>query len=402
MPVFGYQATDAFSKLHRGTIVADTAREARDKLRAQGLTTETIVEEKQQSRRGHWGWFRTPSRHATQIGAVIRDLATLLSTGIGLVESLETIALQYRGRLQSSLRSLREQVAGGSSLSEALAKESEYYDDLTVQMVRVGENAGTLDVVLDRLADFRERYLQFKDRVTTALIYPVIILTLAITVSLFLMTVVLPMLLENLVAAGRPLPWPTRVLKGMSDLLTQQGWWLLLLGVGGLVGLGAALQTSWGKRLWHRCLFALPLLGSLAKKQELARMALIISTLMENGIVFVDALETAGRAARNVLLQDALASIRQQVQSGCELGTALSTTQIFPPLVIQIFTVGQQTGELERMLQRLSTSYEAQVTSATTRLTAALEPVLIVVLAVIVGFILFATILPILEAGNVL
>ncbi|MDR3572102.1 MAG: type II secretion system F family protein, partial [Candidatus Pacebacteria bacterium] len=147
-------------------------------------------------------------------------MATLLSTGIGLVESLDTIVLQYRGRFLASLQTLRERVAGGSNLSEAMQAEPEFYDDLTVQMVRVGENAGTLDTVLDRLADFRERYLQFKDRVTTALVYPAIIVTLALAVSIFLMTVVLPMLLENLVASGRPLPLPTRILKGISELLT--------------------------------------------------------------------------------------------------------------------------------------------------------------------------------------
>jgi len=329
-------------------------------------------------------------------------LATLLSTGIGLVDSLDTITLQYRGRLQMSLRAVREQVAGGQSLSEALQADPEFYDDLTVQMVRVGENAGTLDIVLDRLADFRDRSLQFKDRVTTALLYPAIILSLAVTVSIFLMTVVLPMLLENLVASGRPLPWPTVILKGLSDLLTTQGWWLALLGLCGALLLMVGVNTAWGKRRWHALLFTLPILGPLAKKQEIARTAIVISTLMENGIVFVDAVETASRAAKNVLLKDALEAIRLQVHSGRDIGEALVAAKIFPPLVIQIFSVGQQTGELERMLQRLANGYEAQVASATTRLTAAIEPVLIVILAVLVGFILFATILPILEAGNVL
>ena len=185
------------------------------------------------------------------------------------------------------------------------------------------------------------------------------------------MTVVLPMLLENLVDSGRPLPWPTRVLKGMSELATGHGWWMALVFAGLVGALLTAIQTSRGKRLWHRTLFSLPILGPLAKKQEIARAAVVISTLMENGIVFVEAAQTASRAAKNVLLQEALDTIRERVQSGGEIGDALATTGIFPPLVVQIFTVGQQTGELEKMLHRLATGYESQVASATTRLTAA-------------------------------
>lgn len=402
MPSFFYQALNEKGADQAGTVVADSGRDARTQLRLRGLTIVSIQE--QQKRTSHFGISlpRIPGRYAGQVASAIRDLATLLSTGIGLVDALDTICLQYNGRFRFALQTLRERVAGGSNLSEAMQLDPEMFDELTVQMVRVGENAGTLDAVLDRLADFRERYLQFKDRVTTALIYPAIIVLLAIGVSIFLMTVVLPMLLENLVASGRPLPWPTRVLKALSETLTIHGWWLGIV-AGGCVCAGVAfINTAVGKRAWHRLFFSLPILGPLAKKQEIARAAIIVSTLMENGIVFVDAVETAARTAKNVLLKDALNAIRLRVQSGGDIGVALTATGIFPPLVIQIFTVGQQTGELERMLNRLASGYEAQVASATSRLTAALEPILIVILAVVVGFILFATILPILEAGNVL
>lgn len=402
MPVFQYQALDQRQSVVTGTITADTAREAREKLRNQGFQPQ-FVAKKQQRRQGfHIPFLHRPGRQAVRVGAAIRDLSTLMSTGIGLVESLDTVILQFHGRFRTSLETLREKVAGGSSLSEAMQGQPEIFDELSVQMVRVGENAGTLDVVLDKLADFQDRSLQFKDRITTALVYPVIIITLAMGVSVFLMTVVLPMLLENLVASGRPLPWPTRVLKAMSDLATQHGWWMALLTGALVLLLVFAVRTRPGKRLWHRLLFSLPILGPLSKKQEISRSSVVIATLMDNGIVFVEALQTASKTARNILLQEALNSIQERVQSGGDIGAALATTKIFPPLVIQIFTVGQQTGELERMLLRLATGYEAQVSSATTRLTAALEPILIVFLAIVVGFILFATILPILEAGNVL
>lgn len=401
MAVFSYQAIDSTARNIAGTVAADSPREAREKLRAQGLLVQTIAADTVQ-KTGQWTFRHRPKRYASLLATTVRDLSTLLSTGIGLVQALDTLCAQNRGHFQKSLLSLRESVASGSSLSEAMKADPGIYDELTIQMVHVGENAGTLDVVLDRLADFRERYLLFKDRITTALIYPAIIVVLAVCVSIFLMTVVLPMLLENLVAAGKPLPLPTRILKTISDVLVNQGGWILAGLALAVLGVGLFLKTTTGKRAWDRTLFAIPLLGSLAKKQELARTAIIISTLMKNGIVFIDATRIAARATKNVLLRDALEAMRESVESGRDISKALESSPIFPPLVIQIFLIGQQTGELEEMLARLSDSYDRQVTSATARLTAAIEPILIVFLAIVVGFILFATILPIIEAGNVL
>lgn len=401
MAVFTYQGVDRAARPTRGTIAADSPREARDQLRSQGLLVESLAAQ-QSLTRPTLGFLRRPGRHAAQLALAIRDLSTLLGAGIGLVDALDTLSSQYKGRFQTSLLALRQQVASGTSLSDAMQADPAVYDELTVHMVRVGENSGHLDAVLDRLADFRERYLLFKDRITTALIYPAIVVILAALVSAFLMTVVLPMLLENLVDSGRPLPWPTRVLKGLSDLAVAHGVWILAAVAAAAAMLATAIKTPRGRRMWHRLFFALPLLGPLAKKQEIARVALIISTLMKNGIVFVEAAQIAARASKNVLLREALEAMRSRVRAGRDIGDALAVGSLFPPLVIQIFTVGQQTGALEEMLDRLSSGYERQVASATSRLTAALEPILIVFLAIVVGFILFATILPILEAGNVL
>lgn len=401
MAVFSYQAIDARARVIRGSLPGDSLRDARDRLRARGLIVESIAERKQ-SAQAKWNPLARASRHSAKLAMTVRDLSTLLSTGIGLVEALGTVTEQHRGAFQLSLIALRDQVAGGTSLSDAMQANPAIFDELTVHMVRVGENAGNLDAVLDQLADFRERYLLFKDRITTALIYPAIVITMAVSVSAFLMTVVLPMLLENLIDSGRPLPFPTRVLKALSDLAVVHGLWLLLLTTGAVGALVALSRIRRGKRVWHRIVFMLPVLGNLAKKQEIARVALIVSTLMKNGIVFVEAAQIAGRATKNLLLKEALDAMRDRVQSGREIGDALAVSGIFPPLVIQIFSVGQQTGSLEEMLDRLSVGYERQVANATSRLTAALEPILIVFLAIVVGFILFATILPILEAGNVL
>jgi type II secretory pathway component PulF len=283
-----------------------------------------------------------------------------------------------------------------------MREQPDVFDKLCIQMVDVGENSGTLDVVLEQLSSFAERSLEFKDRVTSALLYPVLVLVMSMGVGMFLMTIVVPMLLDNLLDAGRPLPLPTRVLKSLSDGVRYHGWWIGLVAMIAVFAIIAVLRTDRGKLLSHRLLLRLPLVGSMARKQEIARVAMIVSTLMKSGIVFLQAIETAARSTKNVVIGRALLSGRDAVLAGRDIGEALAPTGVFPPMVIQIFTVGQQSGKLEEMLDRLAATYERQVNSSATRLAAALEPILIVFLSLFVGFILFATILPILEAGNVL
>jgi general secretion pathway protein F len=401
MAVFAYTATDTASSLVRGTIVADTARQARDDLRGRGLAIHSILPQQVSTKRA-WSLLRRPGRSVAKVGSAVRELATLLGAGIPLLEALDTLANQYGGSFGSSLLILRERVAAGTSLAEAMRDQPAVYDSLCVQMVEVGENSGTLDVVLEQVAGFSERSLQFKDRVTSALMYPALVLLMSVGVGMFLMTIVVPMLLDNLLDAGRPLPWPTRVLKGISDTIRHHGWWIGLLFVAFAVAIITVLRTERGRLLWHRAVLRLPLVGPMAQKQEIARIAMIVSTLMKSGIVFLQSLETAARTTKNRVIGRALLQGRDAVMAGRDIGDALAPTAVFPPMVIQIFAVGQQSGKLEEMLDRLSETYERQVNSLATRLAAALEPILIVFLSIFVGFILFATILPILEAGNVL
>jgi general secretion pathway protein F len=401
MAVFTYKATDRAATLVRGTIVADSARQARDNLRGRGLTIHDIAAQSTGGRRT-WSLLRRPGRSSAKLSSAVRELATLLGAGIPLLEALDTLASQYRGHFRSSLMVVRERVSAGSGLAEAMREQPDIYDTLCVQMVEVGENSGTLDVVLEQVASFSERSHEFKDRVTSALLYPAIVLAMSVGVGMFLMTIVVPMLLDNLLDAGRPLPLPTRVLKGMSDAVRVHGWWIGFILLAAAVGVIAMLRTERGRLLWHGLLLRIPLVGGMAQRQEIARIAMIISTLMKSGIVFLQALETAARTTRNRVIGRALLRGRDAVMAGRDIGDALAPTGVFPPMVIQIFAVGQQSGKLEEMLDRLSETYERQVKSLATRLAAALEPILIVFLSIFVGFILFATILPILEAGNVL
>lgn len=405
MPVFKYQAMDAAGAVVLGALAADSPREARDQLRARRLQVVELAEE------GSGGWRRGGipvgkwafgGRMAGRLTGTIRELSTLLGVGIPLVEALDVVRSQHTGAYETALLKLRDRVAGGVSLAEAMAEQSELFDELTIRMSEVGENAGNLDVVFSQLADFKERALELKDRVFSALLYPAVVLAAALGVSLLLMTVVVPMLLDNLIQAGRPLPWPTRVLKAVSDLLLRDGWWVALatavVGVG-VIAHGRSLE---GKFFWHRLVLKLPVVGEMARKQSVARISMVIAVLLRSGIDLLKALEIAGRSIKNVVLQTAIHQAAEAIGTGQEVGTAMERQAVFSPVVIQVFAVGQQTGRLEEMLERLSADYDRQVNSLSSRLASVIEPVLILLLSVFVGFILFATILPILEAGNVL
>jgi type II secretory pathway component PulF len=399
MPVFAYKAIEANAAAVRGLVVADTPRDARDTLRARGLTVENVS---LRSSAKSFNFFnRGPRRDAARVNEFIRELATLLGVGIPLVEAIDTIQSQYTERFAGVLLALRDRIAAGASLAEAMREQPQVFDELCVQIAQVGEDAGTLDTALERMAEFQERSAAFRNRIGTVLIYPAIVFTMAIGISVLLMTVVVPNLLDSLQNAGQVLPLPTRVVKFASDFLVHR-WWLLLLIVGVIVAtMRIAFTTPRGRWIWHREQLRIPIFGDLIRKQAIVRMCVVLSTLLRSGLVFLQALQVARKTTSNMVLADALRQCETAIQNGGDIGESLASTGAFPPVVARIFSVGQQSGRLEEMLNRLATDYDRQVNTASQRLTAVLEPVLILGLVVLVGFIGVATILPLLQAADV-
>ncbi|HEY8749305.1 MAG TPA: type II secretion system F family protein [Tepidisphaeraceae bacterium] len=406
MAVFLYKALDSTTEDVTGTIAADTPRQARELLRDRGLIVRDIEDyqaagpSKQSRGRVRFGRGRRRGGSRHQATTLIGELATLLGVGVPLLEALETCARQHTGGFHAVIVVLRDRVASGASLAQAMGEQPRVFDDLCVNITEVGEDAGTLDVSLERLAEFRERSEQLKGRVGTALIYPAIVSAVAIFASLFLMTFVVPKILEPLIEQGLPLPWPTRIVKGVSDFVLVW-WWALALAAAALAsGFTLLIRSPAGRFRWHRILLKTPLLGDLIRKQAIVHVAVVLSTLLRSGIVFVRALQIAQRTTGNLVLRDALRRCEVAVSAGEDIGDALERTAAFPPMVVQIFALGQQSGRLEEMLDRLATAYQQQVSSAAQRFTAVLEPAMIVTLALFVLFIVMATVLPILEAGN--
>lgn len=402
MAVYAYKAISPAQSPLRGTIAADSPRQARDLLRERGLTVVQLALQKASSTAGKWPALRLRRTSKAAVVSFLREISTLLSVGVPMLEAIDTILKQHHGHFHTVLLMLREQVSSGSSLAQAMRQHPDMFDELSISVTEVGQDSGTLDTSLQRLADFKERSLQLKNRVATALFYPVMVLVMGLLVSVFLMTFVVPNLLATLLEAGRELPLATRVVQAVSDTLIH-GWWLIGLAALGLVLLiQAVARSEKGRWWWHRTVLRLPVVGPMVRKQAISRVALTVSTLIDSGVVFERALQIARDSTRNLLLKEALDGCCQAIRNGQEIAAALENTGSFPPLVVRVFAAGQQSGQLGQMLERLHRDYDQQVSVSAQRLTTILEPVLILILAVVVGFIAFATMLPILEAGDVL
>jgi len=399
MPVFSYSGLNEKRTAVRGTIAADSPRQAREQLRGNGVVVQSL-KEFQRFRGAGWLSSLAMRRARSQWTTGSHELSMLLRAGIPLLESLDTLSAQHRGAFRTAIVQVRDRVASGSGLADAMAENPQVFDVASVRLIEVGENAGTLEAVLEQLSDYKQRMSQLGDKVFTALLYPAFLVVFGLAATIFLMTWVLPPLLENLQETVKVLPWPTRVAKGMSDLIVGYGFWLLL---GALIIVGAivmALQSVPGKAFLDRQLLRLPWIGPMLVKQNVSRIAMIVGLLSRSGLTLPAAVQLAATSTNNSILRKALESACEDMASGKELAESLERSGVFPPLAVRVFSVGRDTGKLDDMLTRLSDDYNQQLAVSSARLTALIEPILILVLAVFVGFLLLATILPILQAGN--
>ena len=402
MAVFHYTGVKSDSSIVRGTVSADTPRQARDQLRGEGVRVKQIDEAGTTSTNTKVALTLPLRSFRFQWATAIHEMAMMLHAGIPILDALDTVADQNRGPFRVAMLKVRDRVASGSSLAGALAEQPKLFDPASIHMVEVGENSGTLDSVLQQLAQFKRKQLTLRDSVTTALVYPLFLTCFGTAAGIFLMTSVLPPLLDNLEETVEVLPWPTQIARHLSNMLLDYGWLLGALVMGILFSLIWILRTEWGQRYWHQKLLKLPILGPMTVKQGVSRIAMIIATLSRSGIELTKAVELAERSTSNRVFKNALKQLGERIAAGEDVSDALAKDGAFPPLAVRVFSVGQESGKLDEMLFQLADDYDEQVATASARLTALLEPALILVLAAAVGFLLLATILPILEAGNVM
>ncbi|GJM20341.1 MAG: type II secretion system protein GspF [Planctomycetota bacterium] len=403
MPVFTYKAYNAAGQVKSGIEDADSARDARVRLRRQGLHVTDIDELATKSDRGKSAFSRAMDRRATkrELPSITRQLATLLRSGIPLNEAMKALVEQIETRrLEIVFRDLRERINAGASFAEGLEQHPGVFPKLYVSMVRAGEASGNNDVVLQRLADFMLKSARTRNKVLSALMYPLIMLSVGAIVVGFLMVKVVPQLIELVEAKGGELPGPTAALKAVTDFFT--GYWIPL-GVGAvlLVMVVMAIHSRpKGRYAIDKLMLSLPIFGDLFKKQAISRFAVTLSTLLKTGVPILEAIKIVREVVANAVLAKVLDDLHAAILQGADIAGPLKRSGIFPPSVGYMIAVGEQSGELEEILDTLADAYDTEVEVSTERMTAALEPIMIVLLAGIVTFIVFAIVLPMLSLSS--
>lgn len=403
MPIFEYKAVDANNKHKRGLIDADTPRDARVKLKREKLYVTDLRERKRRGGgpiriRGITGVESVNKLRTEQIAAVTRQMASLLQAGIPLAEGLRMVIEQAPDkRIESTFRDIREKVTQGMPFGDAVLQHPAYFTDLYSNMVKAGESSGALDKVLARLAGFLQSQTRLKNKVGAALIYPSVMVIVGIIVVAVLMTFVVPKVTKLIEGRGQKLPLPTQVLITLSHFLIDY-WLLLMLGAMLLViAFQLFINSVRGRLLWDRFKLSVPVFGDLMRKQSMARFSMTLATLLRSGVPALQAIAVTRNVLDNRVLQNALQDVHDHVLEGADISTPMKMSGAFPPTVAYMVGVGEQAGNLEEMLERIAANYDEEVEIATQKLTAVIEPVIIVALAVIVAGVVIAIVMPLLQ-----
>ncbi|WP_429885914.1 type II secretion system inner membrane protein GspF [Geoalkalibacter halelectricus] len=403
MPLFDYAGYNAQGKKVSGVVEGSGRRAALQQLKSKGIIATTIEQQSAavKSTRSLTSLIARRRIPVADLAAATRQLATLLSAGIPLDEALGTLAEQQeKPAFAKALNQTREEVVQGQALNQGLARHPHIFSDLYVNMVKVGESSGTLDQVLHRLADFLEEQARLRSRIQAAMAYPVLMALIGIGVLFFLMAFVVPKVTRMLEDMDRALPLPTQLLIGTSDFLSEWWWLLLLLLLGALAGLRQYLKTEKGQYQFDRRKLSLPLIGKLNLLLATARLTRTLGTLLRSGVPLLAALEIVQNLMDNRVLKKALEDTIIGVREGESLAQPLLRSGVFPKMVSQMAAVGEKSGELEEMLFKVADAYEHQVDSTINALLSLLEPIMILLMGTVVGFIVLAILLPIFEASQ--
>ncbi len=401
MPLFEYAGFDARGRKVTGSIDGAGRKAATQTLREQGIFPTGLTEAGTLRKRTLLRFGRQRRVPAAELSAATRQMATLLAAGLAIDDALATVVEQADQQLLSrTLARLREDVRQGEALHAALARHPAVFPDLYVSIVQVGEDSGTLDQSMHRLADFLEAQARIRARVRAALAYPVLMALVGSGVLVFLFAFVVPKITRMLEDMGQALPWPTLLLITLNDLLTSY-WWLLLMVVAGAVLILVRYRRSETGRLHlDRLLLRAPLLGPLLLLITTARLARTLAILLSNGVPLLKALGITRSLVSNRLLRRALETAAQRVQEGGSLAVALRESALFPPMLAQLVAAGEKSGQLEEMLYRVADSYEHQTDLSITGMLSLLEPLMILLMGCLVGFVVLAILLPIFEASQ--
>ncbi|MHC4229320.1 MAG: type II secretion system F family protein [Planctomycetota bacterium] len=404
MPRYHYTAIAATGKKVKGAITAESPYAARKQLRVRSVHASSItqISSRAESRTALISFIGR--RNKAQIIDFTKQMATLLNSGIKLTEALSVLTLQISdARFRNAIVDVRDRVITGESFTDALKDYGDYFDVIYVSMVRVGEVTGSLGQSFATIANFMEKRQRVESKVMTAMIYPIVLVVFCIIAILVLTTQVIPKIGEQITQTNKELPWITERLMDFSYVMTS--WWLLVV-IASIVAIVWALKrflrTSRGAYMRDKLLLSLPMFGPLIKQRVVARFASTLSTLLGSGLAMAESLRVVSEVTGNTIMKQAVRHARERILAGADIATPLKDSGVIDPAIAHMVAVGEKSGELETMLKSISDNLESSTDVVIERLSAAVEPVIIIFMAAVVGVIAYATILPILEvsAGN--
>lgn len=399
MPVFEYKARDRSGKVFSATMEAATPRDVAEALREKGFFVTEIKEPGKglQADIKLPKWLDFGSRPGLRDVTIFsRQFATVINAGLPVVQSLSILQRQAEKEgMKDALKAVREDVETGLPLSDSMAKFPAIFNRLYVYLVRAGEASGNLDGILERVAAYQEKQMELRGKIKAALTYPAVVLVIALGVTWFLLTGIVPQFASILDQLGGELPFITLALIAISDFLRYQWYIVVGLAVGAIVLFMLYYRTDHGRHVIDRIMLSVPVFGPLTQKSAIASFSNTFGLLLRSGVNIIEAIDITKGTAGNIIVEDILEEAKQGVQRGSHISDTLERhPNVFPPLVTSMVAIGEETGAVDSMLDKVAQFYEREVDDAVAGLTAALEPMMIVFLGIIVGFIVAGMFLP--------
>jgi type IV pilus assembly protein PilC len=396
MPYFNYTIRDANGQTRSGKVEAPNAEELRKRLQAEGLQVLEVTEDRKAPRVPAGGYGRVK---LSDLAIFARQFSTMLDAGVSLIRCLDVLQAQTNNaRLRKILMDLSARVESGESLSRSMARHPKAFSQLIIGLIRAGEVGGVLEESLQRIAGFLEKDVELRRKIRSALTYPVIVLLAAIGIVIFLVSWLVPQFAQLFKELGiKELPAPTQFLVDLSALFTQRWYVVIIAVVAILIAYKLFVSTRVGRRVADRVKLRVPVFGPLHHKIVMARFSRTMGTLLASGVPILQAMETVAGVVGNSVVSDAVIESRARIREGEKIADPLQRSKMFPPMVVHMVSVGEESGSLDHMLNKIADFYENEVEMTIASLTAAIEPVMIVLLGFIVGFIVISMFLPMIE-----
>ena len=400
MPAYNYKALDPSGSMQKGVLQGDSARQIRQQLRDKSLLPVEVQIVEDKSAGAHKGRFGQKGISAYDLALVTRQMSVLLASSIPLEEALASVAKQsQKPHVKSTMQSVRSLVLEGYSFANALKKATNF-PTLYIATIAAGEKSGHLDLILNQLADYTENRFALQKKIQGAMIYPIVLMVMAVAVVIGLMSFVVPKIVKVFEQSEQALPWITQVVLALSNIITQW-WWLLLLIIFVVVFLLYRFaKTEIGTSRIDALVLRLPILARLSKSLNAARFASTLSILVRSGVPLIEALQIGAAVTTNVHIKQTVMSAADKVTEGASLSSQLEKTSYFPPMMVQMIKSGENSGELDNMLSRAADMQEAEATNFISTLLALLEPLMLVLMGVVVMIIVMAVMLPIVNMND--